>query len=257
VNVEWLRGGETLSARMTSGSFHRAPQPELRWPRTDVAWLSVPTFSYGIYDEDTIESLFDQVCEAPALIIDLRSNGGGRFDHMEHLAGMVLSAGTRIGGVAHRNEYDRFLTQLNREPETLLEVVNTTGQWVHIAEEPAMPHYDGTLLVWVDGRSRSVGEHFPALIQDNARGTVMGTTTAGEVLSGDSHDIAGGYVLFCPGVEVIRNHGLRIEGVGVHPDIPLSARQTADDDFILTVALWAIDAPREPSPDAQIGLIIQ
>ena len=94
---------------------------------TDVAWLSVPTFSHGIYDEDTVEQLFGEIGDTPALILDLRSNGGGRSGNMEHLAAMVLPPGTRMGGEAHREDYDVFLARLRREPETLLEVVSTAG----------------------------------------------------------------------------------------------------------------------------------
>jgi hypothetical protein len=253
----WVWTPEELGAQKTLGSGSRAQEPELRWPRSDVAWLSVPTFSHEIYDEDTIEQLFSEIGNAPALVLDLRSNEGGRSHCVEHLAAMVLPPGTRIGGEAHREEYGEFLMRLRREPETLLEVVNTTGQWVHTPDAANGPHFDGTLMVLVDARSGSGGEHFPAMIQDLGRGTVIGTPTAGKALAGDHRDIAGGYVLFYPDAELVRNDGSRIEGVGVQPDIALSARQTTDDEFILTVALWAIDAPNEPSPDAQIGLIIQ
>jgi C-terminal processing protease CtpA/Prc len=259
VTVEWLRDGETLSAQLVFGSLLHVPQPELRWPRRDVAWLSVPAFSSGIYDKDTVEHLFGEIGHASALILDLRSSTGDGSEYIEHLAAMVLPAGVRIGGMAHREEYDEFLARLGREPKTILEVVNTTGQWKHTIESPLRTHYAGTLIVLVDGSSGTGGECLSASIQLNARGTVIGTTTAGRGLSGnrDGHDIAGGYVLFCPSAEMVQNDGSRIEGAGVQPDIPLSARQTADNEFILTVALWAIDAPGEPSPDAQIGLIVQ
>ena len=71
---------------------------------------------------------------------------------------------------------------------------------MHTPDEVPGHHYDGTLIVFVDGRSGSGGEHFPAVIQDNGRGTVIGTPSAGRVLAGENDEISGCYVLFYPRV---------------------------------------------------------
>jgi C-terminal processing protease CtpA/Prc len=66
--------------------------------------------------------------------------------------------------------------------------------------------------------------------------------TAGGLLAGRWCHLPGGFDLVYPSQEILRLSGERIEGVGVRPDVELTAYETVNDGYIRIVALWVFSA---------------
>ena len=74
----------------------------LTWQGEDTAILRLYTFSTG-YDRDNLEALITEASmKAKYLILDLRSNGGGAINNLNHLLSLLLPEGTTYGTFVSR-----------------------------------------------------------------------------------------------------------------------------------------------------------
>ncbi len=107
-----------------------------------------------------------------ALIIDLRSNGGGHLIEARHLTGLFV---------------DGPVVQLR----------TNRGREVHVmSDEKVGQIYDGPLVVLVDRLSASASEIFAGAIQDYGRGVVVGQRTFGKGSVQNLYPLSGGARLF-------------------------------------------------------------
>ncbi|TDI39897.1 MAG: hypothetical protein E2P00_08820 [Acidobacteria bacterium] len=127
--------------------------------------------------------------DSDGLIIDLRGNGGGEI----RLAGEILDL-------------------LTREPSV----------WI-MYEQRSYPFpatsWNLPLVVLVDGRTRSAAEIFAAAVQARGLGTIIGTTTAGQVLGSRLFPLPDGSRFLVPVSQVLLADGESLEGRGVIPDV--------------------------------------
>lgn len=242
VTIAWRRGDERHEATLTLAPYARALPLNLAWKDEGIAWMTINSFARDQYDRTTVEKFFSEIRSARGLVLDLRSNGGGWSENVEHLAAHVLPPGAPFIGEIHREQYDRYRKRHPRGSGELLDIVAKTGNSVRVDARFAGSHYEGSLAVLVDGRSGSGADMFPSVVQDNGRGPIIGSRTVGVVLGGDWLKLPYGFSLLLPQAELVRADGSRLEGHGVEPDILLTPEQTADDAVI---EKWAMDALRE------------
>jgi len=235
--VAWLRDGEAFEAAIGFAEFAAAPPIALDWIG-DIAWLRVPSFLWQVYDRPTIENAFSEIStRANGLVIDIRSNSGGRFSNVMHLASFLVPQGTTGGIITERKDYLRRRQALARRDMPAEQRLQQLGDAIPITMEIGSRPFAGPLVVLIDGAAGSGGDLFPAIMQDQRDATLVGATTAGALLGGQWCDLAGGFELVFPSQEILRPSGGRIEGVGVAPDIELSPVETVDDEHIRNVAL--------------------
>ncbi len=91
-----------------------------------------------------------------AIVIDLRSNGGGSLSEATELTGLFIDKGP------------------------VVQVRNSQGRVQLEQDTDAGVAYDGPLAVLVDRNSASASEIFAAAIQDYQRGLILGETTFGK-----------------------------------------------------------------------------
>jgi carboxyl-terminal processing protease len=132
-----------------------------------------------------------------ALIVDLRGNPGGFLNELNIVLNTVLPTGVPVYTERRRGGTER--------------VVSTTGTPLL---PPAMP-----LTVIVDEASASASELFSAAIQENRRGQVVGTKTAGAVEASIMVPLSDGSALSVTISRLATGRGVRLEGAGVTPDI--------------------------------------
>jgi C-terminal peptidase prc len=224
-----IRGPEGTPVTLTIESPGRAPRDVTiirevvnfvlkaearRLPGTNVAYLSIPTFSiFGIADQTRDE--LRRLLEAGPLdgvIIDLRQNGGGYLVEEHSTLGLFINGGnagyevTRRGRTEDRIPSGRVISELVGKP-----VVVLTSQ--------------GTV---------SAAERFAAVMQDHRRATILGTNSAGNTETVYPHDMPYGSQLMLAQATYLRTDGkTSFEDVGVTPDVVMDVpwyEYSPDDD---------------------------
>ena len=163
------------------------------------------------------------------LVIDLRGNGGGAFavkPLVEHVIDEPVDAGYFLSQVWNR-DHDGPPTR-----ETAMAAPPWSGWsiisfWKSVQERdilrvtfrPAEPNFDGRVSVLVDGKSASATELAADALRASGVATLVGTRTAGEMLSQSMFDVADGFVVSLPVADYFSLEHGRIEGQGVPVDV--------------------------------------
>jgi carboxyl-terminal processing protease len=142
-----------------------------------------------------------KLMDAPALIIDLRCNGGGQTDVQQNIGSLLFQNETSLGSFRRRGG--------QREP-----IITRKSDRV----------YKGRIVVLVDEISASASEVFAAAMQERGRARIIGGQTCGCVLNSWSKPLKGGSTLRWSARIYTSPQNHRLEGVGVKPDeiVPLT-----------------------------------
>lgn len=210
----------------------------LTW-KENVAILTVDT----MMGQDTIKQIDDAYREisqrdASALIIDLRENNGGAFavkPLVSHLINAPLDSGVFVSQAWNAS---------SDMPPTVKEM-KTVAAWdgwsikafwndaqnnnlTRIQFKPASPYFGGKVFVLISNKTASAGELAADALLALPNVTIIGETTAGEMLSQKMYDVAGGLQLFLPIADYYAVNSGRIEGRGVKPHISIPANNALD-----------------------------
>lgn len=202
----------------------------------NVAILTVNTMM-GNNTIASIKNAYQTIHESNprALIIDLRKNPGGAFAIVP-LVGHLLSNPLDAGVFLSRKYYD-----VNVNPPPSLQVSlqkpwrewSLLSFWRHAADNaitrvqfhPQSPTYTGLLYVLTSETTASAAELAAEAMRASGRATLVGTKTAGNMLSQKPYDLSNGWVIFLPFADYIAKDSGRLEGKGLQPDIKTSAEQ--------------------------------
>jgi hypothetical protein len=157
------------------------------------------------------------ICDADAIILDLRNNGGGSPAMVGYLVSAFTAADAKIYNEFHRRD--------GSYPE-------------RPAEAFAKPMLDKPLLVLISGRTASAGEAFAYTLQAARRATIVGETSAGAANPGGMFPIADGFNIFIStGTPINAVTGTNWESVGVKPDVAVRA-----DHALVRAQILALEA---------------
>ncbi len=197
---------------------------------------------------DTIEQINEAYIEivkqkATALIIDLRANNGGAFavkPLVEHLLKKPLELGAFVS-----QPWNRQATT----PPTLKDVKNQpiwqgwsirsfwrdvqSNTLTRIQMQPVSPMYAGPVYVLTSNQTASAAELASDALANLPNVTLIGETTAGEMLSQTLYDLPEQMHLFIPVADYYSHRMGRIEGVGVKPTINIEASKALEKALTL------------------------
>ena len=210
----------------------------LMW-QDNVAVLTVNTMS-GADTIAAIDAAYAQIVsrKAAKLIIDLRRNDGGAFAVVPlvgHLIDKPIDAGVFVVGswyADHRTppgpadfasarpwrgySVRAFQADVLTRPLTSYRI------------DSLQPHFPSPVFVLTSARSLSAAEIAADALKSIGRARIVGEKTPGAVLSSKLFDIPGGFHLRVPIADYYSITGARLEGLGVTPDIAVSADQALD-----------------------------
>ncbi|HMO80952.1 MAG TPA: S41 family peptidase [Pyrinomonadaceae bacterium] len=189
----------------------------------------MPSFSL---EPHRVDGIIGRAKKHPALVFDLRGNGGGRVDMLRRLIGNVFSEDVKVG--------DEVMRRRTKEM---------------IAKTRGRNAYTGTIAVLIDADSGSASEVFSRVIQLEERGLIIGERSAGAVMESRVYgqmvgvDVVAVYGASITIADLIMKDGKSIEHVGVTPDIlivPTPQDIAAKRDIVLARVLEALGVKVTP-----------
>jgi C-terminal processing protease CtpA/Prc len=149
-------------------------------------------------EPSVVDKMMKEVGEHGKMILDLRGNGGGFVETDMHLIGYFFDHDVKIG-----KEFGRVFSD------------------DRIARSQKSKSFTGKLVVLIDSRSASASEVFARVVQIEKRGSIVGDSSAGEVMASrpfqlDTEPVFG-WISVTIG-DLVMSDGQRLEGIGVVPD---------------------------------------
>lgn len=192
-----------------------------------VAYLKIDNFSTST---EELELTMPKILEGnyAHFIVDLRDNSGGGVEAAYAFAKHIINTKTDIGYfTTNRFEFDAFdpatFSQLPEVEPTTTEgfinylMQNTGAKMIIGAHQNKV--FTGQLYILTNANTASTCEPIVYALKGRNNVTVLGETTAGAMLSANYFDLYGKYKLILPIADFYTMDGLRLDGVGVSPDI--------------------------------------
>ena len=193
----------------------------------DLLIWKMPQFDLS---EKELEGIMSRIKKYKALVLDMRSNGGGYVDTCRHMVGYFLGEEIKIADIKDRKETKPIMSK-------------------------KAAAYEGKLVVLVDSDSASAAEIFARVMQLQKRGLVIGDRTSGSVMQSSPYSRAMGtdtvvfYGTSITEADVIMTDGKSLEHAGVIPDeilLPTGEDLAARRDPIITRAAAVLGIKIEP-----------
>ncbi len=217
----------------------------LEWVE-NTAVLTLTTMTGVDTKEGVFKAYQDIAANKPhSLIIDLRNNTGGTFAGVP-LVGHVLTDSADTGMFVSRKWWTdhKEIPGLNDIQDlTPWQGWSIKSFWHDVQEVPLTrvkfmpmePHFDGQVYVLTSKQSASAAEFAVDALAQADKVTIIGETTAGEMLSQKMYDLPHDFQLSLPIAEYYSTRIGRIEGRGVEPDISI------DQSVAMELAFSLID----------------
>lgn len=184
----------------------------------------------GIDVARDITNAMQELSDCTRLIIDLRGNTGGGIGGlrlMSYLTPGKLPVGYSLTKQRADKGYDkeklprfgRIPSRKSALPWLVLRYAFVDKSIVVVTEGLGPQKFHGRVVLLVNQHTTSAGEMIAAFAKENNLATIVGTTTAGRLLSGSVFKVGHGYILGLPVAAYLTWQGALLEGKGVAPDI--------------------------------------
>ncbi len=208
------------------------PQPVLfNKISDDTGYLKVTMFpgAVGIDVAADIDKAIQSFSSCNKLIIDLRGNTGGGIGGLR-LMGYLTPDKREVGYSLTRKRAERGykkeeLARFGKIPKHKRSLIPLVFRFafaeksiVVVTEGLGPQPFQGRIVILVNEHTASAGEMVAAFAQENKLATIVGTKTAGRLLSGDRFNLGYGYLLGLATAQYLTWNGKLIEGAGVIPD---------------------------------------
>src|SRR2546422_1347074 len=199
-----------------------------------VGWLKVTMFpgAVGIDLAKMFDTAIAHLKDSTRLIVDLRGNTGGGIGGLRLMSyltpgkkevGYSLTRKRKEKGYA-REKLPRF-GHIPSHKATLLWLALRYGfidKSILVVTEGLGPQpFHVRVIILVNEHTASAGEMVSAFAEENQLATIVGSQTAGRLLSGTTFRVKPGYILGLPVAAYLTWQGRLIEGKGVTPSVPV------------------------------------
>lgn len=196
------------------------------------AYLQIKNFSSST---DELAAILPGIIANAAyknLIIDLRNNGGGGINAAFALAKYIVTEDLEVGYFpTNKLPYSGFQPKLfntlaELQPKSTEEFGNelkTSPGVKLIFKKPSNPVFTGNIYVLTNGNTGSTCEPIVYALKKSKKATIIGEKTAGAMLAASPFVASGKYMLLVPIADFYTHDGVRLDKVGVVPDIEVKS----------------------------------
>ena len=197
-----------------------------------IANLKISLFpgQVGIDFANEVTTAFErQFNDANSLLIDLRGNPGGGIGGlrvMSYLTADKVPIGFSVGRSMAEHGYDRDkLPRFGHIPRFKLELLPLALKFAGKKSVALMTEglghrpFHGRIVILVNEHSTGAAEMLAQFARENRLATIVGSKTAGRLVSRSGIKIGNGYTLVLPVAAYTSWNGSRIEGNGITPDV--------------------------------------
>ena len=215
-------------------------RPEtLTWVDEETAVLRVYTFSAG-YSRENVEKLMGEAAKAKRLVLDLRSNGGGAVNNLQHLLSLLMPDGTVIGTFINRRLADDYLAANEGATPDPVAIAKWTDRQSKTRARAVVP-FTGKIAVLINRGSASASEISAAALREGVGAILVGARSAGAVLASTYRSLPEGWSLQYPVSDFVTGKGVRLEANPLVPDVEETGRTGEDGaDPVVQAAVKAL-----------------
>ena len=205
--------GKDFEVQLIRKTIAQEPKPVARRLDSGIGYISLNTFRGNAFA--AFKSEFEKIRDAPALIIDLRYNGGGSITEVLQIAGLFEKKGTSFGKAFNRSQKKTAISA-NGDDKNL---------------------YSAPIVILINASSASGSELFASGLQEAGRAAVIGSQSCGCLLGiTEERNLKGGGVLQLSEIGFTSANNKIYEKIGVTPDriVPLTLqnlRTPVDEDL--------------------------
>ena len=164
------------------------------------------------------------------LIVDMRGNTGGGIGGlrlMSYLTPEKKPIGYSLSRArAEKGFKKELLPRFGKIPHSKLALIWLALRYARVAGSVAVvteglgpQAFHGRVVMLVNHHSASAAEIVAGFAEENKLATIVGTKTAGRLMSGGAYKVGHGYVLGLPAGAFYTWQGTLLEGKGIQPDI--------------------------------------
>lgn len=196
------------------------------------AYLQIKNFSTST---EELAEILPKIVENTAyknLIIDLRSNGGGGISAAFALAKYIVTEDLEVGYFpTNKLSYSGYQPELfSKLPELQPKSTDEFGDELKVTpgvklifKKPSNPVFNGKLYILTNGYTGSTCEPIVYALKSTKKATIIGERTYGGMLAASPFVVSGKYLLMLPIADFYTHDGVRLDKVGVTPDIEVKS----------------------------------
>jgi len=171
------------------------------------------------------------------LIIDLRDNGGGGISAAFELAKYIVSEDLEVGYFpTNKLQYSGFEPELFKAlPSVQPKSTNAFGNQLKaspgvklIFKKPDNPVFTGNIYVLTNSKTASTCEPIVYALKNRKKAIIIGEKTYGGMLAASPFVASGKYILMVPIADFYTYDGIRLDKVGVSPNIEVKSEKALD-----------------------------
>ena len=236
--------GDFSIAGTSTGTPTNLLKPTLKSIDDNTFLLDIPAFNFRVSDIDSIMNAITN-STAKNLIIDLRQNPGGDLEGAMRICqyisdkkiygGVVLAQSywTKHQSVPSIAEYENFKVMNTANYEWFRKEIKNGVEGLSIVATPLEKTFKGKVYILTSEITASTSEPFVYSLQKEKIATVIGSKTAGAVVSMDIFNLQN-FSVSIPILDYYTFDGKRLDKIGVEPDI------SCDPKEALNIALTKI-----------------
>ena len=198
--------GTPLEVTLTRRTISAAPQFVARLLPSGDAYIKFNRFLPPVNKQ--IKEALLKFKDAPALVIDLRSNGGGDGELGLEIAGYFFN---------DKTSFARIITRTGKPPSAFFGLFKIPKEAQ--AGKKGGQLYSNPVVVLINEATGSTSELFASAMQEQNRAQIIGTQSCGCVLGVLNHkELKDGGDLAISEIGFVTSKGRTLEGAGVTPD---------------------------------------